>query len=354
MAGERAERAEASIKDVARRARVSIASVSRVMNGQPTVREETRNRVLAAVQSLNYVPHVGARSLITQKTNVVGVLLPDLHGEFFSELIRGLDGLARDRKRQLLLSSVHGQADEMAAALRALRGKVDGLVVMSPHVDAELLRRNLPSALPIVLLNSPADGIGCSTFTIDSYRGARAATKHLAARGCRRIAHLAGPSGNWDADQRLRGYKDEMKKSRPGVRLEILPGDFTQAAGYEAGQKLAASRERPDAVFAANDVLAIGCLLAFREAGVRVPEDVAVAGFDDIPLASLVSPALTTVRVHIAELGRSAMEHLLVHLADPKGTKPVSRRLVPELVVRDSSEDPTDSTRRPRRPINPR
>jgi len=354
MSMERGERTEASIKDVARRARVSIASVSRVMNGQPTVREETRNRVLAAVQSLNYVPHVGARSLITQKTNVVGVLLPDLHGEFFSELIRGLDGLARDRKRQLLLSSVHGQADEVAAALRALRGKVDGLVVMSPHVDAELLQRNLPRALPIVLLNSPADGIGCSTFTIDSYRGAREATKHLARRGCRRIAHLAGPPGNWDADQRLRGYKDEMKRSRPGVRLEILPGDFTQAAGYEAGQKLAASRERPDAVFAANDVLAIGCLVAFREAGVRVPEDVAVVGFDDIPLASLVSPALTTVRVHIAELGRSAMEHLLVHLADPKGTKPVTRRLVPELVVRDSSEEPTDSTRRPRRPINPR
>src|SRR5262249_34321471 len=162
-------------------------------NGQPTVREETRNRVLAAVQSLNYVPHVGARSLITQKTNVVGVLLPDLHGEFFSELIRGLDGLARDRKRQLLLSSVHGEADEVAAALRALRGKVDGLVVMSPHVDADLLRRNLPSALPLVLLNSPAGDIG-STFTIDSYRGAREAVRHLASRGCRRIAHLAGPA----------------------------------------------------------------------------------------------------------------------------------------------------------------
>src|SRR5437868_8955416 len=204
MAFERSERAEASIKDVARRARVSIASVSRVMNSQPTVREETRNRVLAAVQSLNYVPHVGARSLITQKTNVVGVLLPDLHGEFFSELIRGLDGLARDRKRQLLLSSVHGQADEMAAALRALRGKVDGLVVMSPHVDADLLQRNLPSALPVVLLNSPAEGIGRATFTIDSYRGARAATKHLASRGHRRIAHIAGPEGNWDAEQRLR------------------------------------------------------------------------------------------------------------------------------------------------------
>ncbi|HEY8206457.1 MAG TPA: LacI family DNA-binding transcriptional regulator [Myxococcaceae bacterium] len=354
MATARGERAEASIKDVARQARVSIASVSRVMNGQPTVREETRNRVLAAVQSLNYVPHVGARSLITQKTNVVGVLLPDLHGEFFSELIRGLDGLARDRKRQLLLSSVHGEAEEVAAALRALRGKVDGLVVMSPHVDSDLLQRNLPSALPIVLLNSPIRGSGCSSFTIDSYRGARAMTRHLASRGHRRIAHLAGPPGNWDAEQRLRGYRDEMRRARPGVPLHVLPGDFTQRAGYEAGRLLAASSDRPDAVFAANDVLAIGCLVAFREAGVRVPEDVAVAGFDDIPLSSLVSPALTTMRVHIAELGRSALEHMMACLEDPKGTRPIARRLVPEVVVRDSSGAPTNSTGRSKRPINPR
>jgi len=348
------ERAEASIKDVARRAQVSIASVSRVMNGQPTVREETRNRVLEAVQTLNYVPHVGARSLITQRTNVVGVLLPDLHGEFFSELIRGLDGLARDRRRQLLLSSVRGEAEEVATALRALRGKVDGLVVMSPHVDADLLQRNLPGALPTVLLNSPLQGTGRSTFTIDSYRGARAMVRHLARRGHRRIAHIAGPEGNSDAEQRLRGYRDEMRRSRPKAPLEILPGDFTQRSGYEAGRRLAQARERPDAVFAANDVLAIGCLVAFREEGLRVPEDVAVAGFDDIPLASLVSPALTTVRVHIAELGRSAMEHLLAGIEDSKGTRPVTRRLTPEVVVRESCGTARHFTRRRGRPNTPR
>lgn len=347
------ERPEPSIKDVARKARVSIASVSRVMNGQATVREETRNRVLAAVQSLNYVPHVGARSLITQRTNVVGVLLPDLHGEFFSELIRGLDGLARDRKRQLLLSSVRGEANEVAAALRALRGKVDGLVVMSPHVDAELLERNIPSALPTVLLNSPLETTRHSTMGIDGYRGARAMVRHLADRGHRRIAHVAGPERNYDAEQRLRGYRDEMQRSLPDVPLQVLPGDFTQGSGFEVGRQLAKAGGLPDAVFAANDQIAIGCLVAFREAGVGVPEDVAVAGFDDIPLASLVTPSLTTVRVNIAELGRSALEHLLACIDNPKGAQAVARRLLPEVVVRESC-GPKSSKRRSRRPVNQR
>lgn len=330
------DRPEASIKDVARKARVSIASVSRVMNGAVTVSEETKNRVLAAVRSLNYVPHVGARSLITQRTGAVGVLLPDLHGEFFSELIRGLDGLARDKKLQLLLSSVGGQADEVASALRALRGKVDGLLVMSPHVDAELLERNLPSALPTVLLNSPLKSARHSTLTIDSYRGARAMVRHLIKCGHRRIAHIGGPPHNYDAEQRLRGYLDELAQARAGLTPQVLPGDFTERSGHQAGRQLALAAQRPDAVFAANDVIAIGCMVAFRDAGLRVPDDVAVAGFDDIPLAALVTPALTTVRVHIALLGRSALEQLISSMEATGARTPVAREILPEVVVRES------------------
>jgi LacI family transcriptional regulator len=344
--------AEASIHDVARKARVSIASVSRVMNGHPRVGEETRRRVQTAVRSLNYVPHGGARSLSTRRTHVVGVLLPDLHGEFFSELIRGIDLVARDRGRQLLLSSVHGGADELAGALRTMRGKVDGLLVMSPHVSGGLLERNLPSTLPTVLINSPPGGTRHPRLAIDSYRGARAMVAHLVARGHRRIAHVAGPKDNYDAQERLRGYRDEMARSLPRAAPVTVPGDFTQESGYRAGQKLAARSERPDAVFAANDVLAIGCLMALREAGLRVPEEVAVAGFDDIPLASLVSPALTTMRVHIADLGRAALEQLLAAIERPLRAQPAARALLPEVVVRQSCglRQPESPNRRPRRP----
>ncbi|HYH96192.1 LacI family DNA-binding transcriptional regulator [Hyalangium sp.] len=340
---------QASIKDVARKARVSIASVSRVMNDHDSVGAETRERVLAAVRSLHYVPHSGARSLITQRTNVVGVLLPDLHGEFFSELIRGIDAVARLRRLQLLLSSTHGDAAELAVAIRTMRGRVDGLLVMSPHVDAALLDKNLPSALPIVLLNSPLEDARHSTLTIDSYRGARAMVSHLVGRGHRRIAHVAGPELNLDAQERLRGYRDELASSLPRVAPQVLPGNFSEKSGYLAGRLLAAQPDRPDAVFAANDVIAVGCMVAFREAGLRVPDDIAVAGFDDIPLASLVSPALTTVRVQIADLGQSALEQLLLSIESPTRSRPVSRALVPEVVVRESCGVEKPPKRRSRR-----
>jgi LacI family transcriptional regulator len=340
----------ASIKDVARKAGVSIASVSRVMNGHGNVGADTRERVMAAVRSLDYVPHSGARSLIMQRTNVVGVLLPDLHGEFFSELIRGIDAVARLRRLQLLLSSTHGDAAELTLAIRTMRGRVDGLLVMSPHVDAALLDKNLPSALPAVLINSPLKDARRSTLTIDSYRGARAMVSHLIRRGHRRIAHVAGPELNFDAQERLRGYRDELASALPRAARQVLPGDFSEKSGYLAGQQLAAQRERPDAVFAANDVIALGCVAAFREAGLRVPADIAVAGFDDIPLASLVSPALTTVRVQIAELGRAALEQLLLSIESPEQTRPVSRALVPEVVVREScSAEKPPKRRSPRR-----
>lgn len=349
MSGSAREGVAASIKDVARRAHVSIASVSRVMNGHGNVGEETRARVLAAVKALQYVPHSGARSLITQRTNVVGVLLPDLYGEFFSELIRGIDAVARKRHLQLLLSSAH-DATELAEAIRAMRGRVDGLLVMSPHVDAALLEKNLPSALPVVLLNAPIEDARHSTLTIDSYRGARAMVSHLVATGHRRIAHIAGPARNFDAQERLRGYRDELARSLPGEPPQVLPGDFNEKSGYQAGRRLATQGHRPDAVFAANDVIAVGCLVAFREAGLRVPEDIAVAGFDDIPLASLVRPALTTVRVRIAELGRSALEQLQRSIESPTRARPVARTLLPEVVVRESCGAGTPPPRRPRRP----
>jgi len=340
----------ASIKDVARKAGVSIASVSRVMNGHGNVGVDTRERVMAAVRSLDYVPHSGARSLITQRTNVVGVLLPDLHGEFFSELIRGIDAVARLRRLQLLLSSTHGDAEELTLAIRTMRGRVDGLLVMSPHVDAALLDKNLPRALPVVLINSPLKDARRSTLTIDSYRGARAMVNHLIRCGHRRIAHVAGPELNFDAQERLRAYRDELASALPRAAPQVLPGDFSEKSGYLAGQQLASQRDRPDAVFAANDVIALGCVAAFREAGLRVPGDIAVAGFDDIPLSSLVSPALTTVRVQIAELGRAALEQLLLSMESPEQTRPVSRALLPEVVVREScSTEKPPKRRSPRR-----
>ncbi|HEX2757392.1 MAG TPA: LacI family DNA-binding transcriptional regulator, partial [Thermoanaerobaculia bacterium] len=197
----------ATIREVARAAGVSVATVSRVLNGKGPVREVTSRRVRAAADRLRYVPHGGARSLITRRTNAIGVLLPDLFGEFFSEAIRGIDRAARGAGYQLLVSGSHGDRARAETALRAMRGRVDGLVVMSPSVDGPTLSANLPEGWPVMLLNCAVDGSAFDSINIDNEGGAAAMVKHLVALGHRRIAHVTGPIDNWDARERLRGYR---------------------------------------------------------------------------------------------------------------------------------------------------
>lgn len=324
-----------TLTDVAREARVSVASVSRVVNGHTNVTPETRQRILEVVERLRYVPHTAARSLITKRTHVIGVLLPDLHGGFFSELIRGIDAATREQHLQLLLSSSHGNAPEMAAAIRAMRGRVEGLLILSPQLDAEGLGE-LDTATPTVFLNSRVPGGASPVFAIDGYHGAREMVRHLVACGHRTIAHVAGPAGNFDAHERERGYRAELAASLPRARPHVIRGDFSEASGHAAGRALGVGRQRPAAVFAANDGMAMGCMAAFDELGLAVPTDVAVVGFDDIPLAAFVRPALTTMRVRIAELGRGAVNRLAEAIARPEAPRGVTTSLRPDLVIRDS------------------
>jgi LacI family transcriptional regulator len=323
----------ATIRDVAQRADVSVASVSRVLNGAGPVTEATRQRVLEAVDALQYVPHSGARSLSTSRTNTVGVILPDLYGEFFSELIRGLDVAARALGYHLIVSSSHDDADEASSAIRSMRGRVDGLIVLSPHLGAANLASGLAGRTPVLLMNGGAAADGRPSIVVDNHGGAVAAVEHLIATGRRRIAHIAGPAGNLEAEARLAGYLDAMAAA--GLPTMVVDGAFTKASGQEAGELLASRSDRPDAVFAANDNMAVGALLAFQDAGLRVPEDVAMVGFDDIPLAGLVRPALTTLKIHIAETGRNALERLVRLIGSAADT--ACEVVRPELVVRASS-----------------
>jgi LacI family transcriptional regulator len=332
-----------TIKDVAKAANVSVASVSRALNGSSSVTEETRKLVLETARALRYVPHSGARSLSTSRTNTIGVVLPDLYGEFFSELIRGVDLAARRRGLHLLVSSSHGDAEEAGAALRAMRGRVDGLIVMSPHVDAGFLAANLPDTLPIVLLNTHDAGQHCSSLTVDNYGGAAAMVQHLVEIGHRRIMMISGPANNFESGERLRGFRETLARLVPDLdpnELTVLHGDFTEESGYRAGHQLQALRRLPDAVFAANDMMAIGCLFALGEAGLQVPRDLALVGFDDIPTARFITPPLTTVRVRITDMGSRALETLAFQVENPQGTRRSSQVLQTELVVRRSCGSP--------------
>lgn len=312
-----------TIKDVARAAKVSVATVSRALNGHDNVAAEVRRRVAAVAAELRYTPHAAARSLSSRRTHTLGVVLPDLYGEFFSELVRGIDQTAREYGLHLLVSSYHGHPDEQGAALRSMRGRVDGLLVMSPFVASQALpREDFAPTLPMVLINTQAVAEDGATLNIDNHGGAMAMVAHLVACGHRRIAFIAGPADNFDAHERLRGYREALARHLPDAHEWVLQGDFDEASGHRAGQALVAADARPDAVFAANDMMALGCLFAFAQAGVRVPQDIALAGFDDIPLARYVHPGLTTIRVDIAELGARAVRMLQGRMHQPRSRQP--------------------------------
>lgn len=325
-----------TIRDIAKAAKVSIATVSRALNGFDSVTDETRRHVCAVAARLGYIPHEGARSLSSRRTQCVGAVLPDLHGEFFSELIRGMDRVARTHGLHLLLSCSHGDVAEVAASLRAMRGRVDGLLVMSPHVDSAVLEKNLHPTMPIVLVNTRYGGERYSSLVVDNYGGACAMVRHLVGRGHRRIAMLTGPDANFDARERLAGYTDTLAELLPEADPQVLRGDFSEESGYRAGRQLLSMSERPDALFAANDMMAIGCLFALNEGDLSVPGDIALAGFDDIPIARYVSPPLTTVRVRIAELGELALERLVLAIGEAGNDKHSTQTLRTELVVRSS------------------
>jgi LacI family transcriptional regulator len=327
----------ATIRDVARAAGVSVATVSRVFNNSGPVHEETRARVREVAGALRYSPNSAARSLITAKSNTLGVLLPDLYGEFFSEVIRGIDQTAQHNGYHVLVSSSHETQEHIEGAIRAMRGRVDGLIVMSPDIDGSTLAANLPDSLPVVLLNCAVDGTSYDAISVDNFGGAYAMVRHLLTTGGTRVAIITGSSRNYDARERLRGYRAALRDA--GAEQQEgweIAGDFTETGGYRAAREIAALSPRPTAVFAANDAMAIGALSAFREVGLRVPEDIAVAGFDDIPMARYMSPPLTSVHVEISELGARAMGVLLAAVHEKNRHERQQVVLPTTLVVRQS------------------
>ncbi len=327
----------ATIKDVARRAGVSIATVSRVFNNSDLVLKDTRTIVHKVARELRYSPNASARSLSRRKIEAIGLLLPDLYGEFFSEVIRGADLTARQHHYHLLLSSSHNSKEDITAALNAMRGRVDGMIIMSPHIDALTLNANLPSNLPLALLNCYLHNEPFDAININNVQGTYQMVQHLLSHGHTRIAIIKGTEQNIDSQERLNGYRRALRDAGAVVdpRYE-LSGDFDEESGYRAAKEILSLTPRPTAIFASNDSMAIGALSALRAHGVEVPKEMALAGFDDIPIAQFVTPGLTTMRVHVSKLGVMAVEHLLDLIATKLDHRKTQAVVEPELVVRES------------------
>lgn len=326
-----------TIREVAKAAGVSVATASRALNGLSNVTPATREKIEAAAANLDYIPHSGARSLTRQRTDTIGVILPDLFGEFFSEIIRGIDKVVHAAGKNLLLGNMHGSPEETLLAIRAMRGRVDGLLVMPPDSSAESIEGAGRLSIPTVLLNARLEGGGMPFVAVDNYGGARLVTEHLVERGARRIVHIAGPESNRDAAERQRGFRDVVTERLGERNPAIIPGTFQEAAGRAAARRILAEGMPYDAVFAGNDMMAVDLMAELREAGVTIGRDILVAGFDDIPLARYVHPQLTTVHSDITRLGSIGAQMVLRILDGEDLGEVTGLTISPTLAIRAST-----------------
>jgi LacI family transcriptional regulator len=325
-----------TIRTVAEAADVSPATVSRVFNDTAPVDPDTREHILKTADRLGYVPNATARSLSLDETHTFGVLLPFLTGEYFPEVIRGLDQAAREHNRLLMLSSSHHSSETLCRALSSMNGRIDGLVLMLPQLDPAAYRDHLPADVPAVLLNSETEGHDLSALSIDNREGGRLATRHLVDQGHERIGIITGDPATQETHERLAGYRAALYDADLSAREEwVVEGDFHRASGEAGARTLLATSPPPTALFASNDYMAMGAIRALQAAGLAVPDDVAVVGFDDLPSAEHFSPGLTTIDARMVDLGTEAIALLMERTKGEACDRRV-RRLAPSLRVRSS------------------
>ncbi len=331
-----------TLEQIAKLAGVSRSTVSRVVNNDPNVRDEVRQRVWKVIRETGYQPHAAARSLVTRRTQIIGVIIPEsvttlFTDPFFSLLLAGVTAACNENRYHLMLSLFNSPEGSDAIYQRVLRSAyLDGVIVASATSDDPLIPRLLHDGIPFVLVGRHPDP-RVTYVDVDNVGGARMATEHLIRLGHKRIATVTGALSMLSAQDRLAGYKQALESHGISVDSSLIAeGDYRESSGLAAVRRLLPAS--PTAIFAASDVMAIGVLKALRQEGLRVPEDIAVASFDDVPLATAIQPPLTTVRQPIDHLGRTAVHLLLDILNRPPDSAHVPQRLVlpVELVVRGS------------------
>ncbi|WP_163506303.1 LacI family DNA-binding transcriptional regulator [Fodinicola acaciae] len=333
-----------TVYDVATTAGVSIATVSRALNDRGRISAATRAHVLEVAGQLGYQPNDLARGLVGMSTKTIALLLPDIANPYFPELVKGVQTVADEYGHLLLLCHDADDEKKALADIATLRRKqVDGIMLPSGTLSGSRLAAAV-EGLPLVLLDRTVRGVSAAHISVDNRAGARNAVRHLLDLGHQRIAHVSGPAGIISARQRKAGWADALREAGHEPTL-VETGNFLEDGGYAAARTLLAGNTDFTAVFAANDLTAIGVLAAFADAGLRVPRDVSVVGFDGLQLTSYLTPKLTTVAQPIGDIGRAAATLLLQQISGELTGTPRSVILPTHLLVRDSSGPP------PRRPV---
>lgn len=333
----------ATLSDIAKDLNISVVTVSKALRNKGRISARTRSRVLKRAKELDYRPNWVARSLVTRRTYTIGLLLPDFTHPFFADIAKTIAETVRPRGYHVIISYFEEDPDlERVEADSLLARRVDGLILASSQSPdrLELFEELRARKMPLVLIDRPIEGVRASFVGVDNEAVGKLATTHLIERGCRRIAHLRGPQIGLAA-KRLNGYMASLKKNRltapPGY---VVDAGFQDHSGYQAMKKLLAAGPPPDGVFCYNDPVAIGAMKALREAGLRVPEDVAVVGAGNVHYSDALAVPLTTIDQKTREIGARAAELLLEQIGSKRAVRPEKILIVPELVVRKSTQRP--------------
>jgi LacI family transcriptional regulator len=329
-----------TIYSVAQLAGVSIATVSRVLQGTRATSPQTRANVLAAVQELDYVPLQAARSLAVHRHEAHGIMVPDLIGPYYSELLMGYESAAAELGQSVVIVVAHPSEEATRAA--RLSSRVDGIVVANSAITDDAAR-SLAQRTPVVLLARPTVA-GCDAVSAENFQSARALTEHLLGHGRRRLSFVGDPDGSPDVQQRYLGFMQALGGSDTTAAGPIVRVGFRERSGADVAAQVRAHSTAPNALVCANDELALATMKALQYSGVRIPDDIAIVGWDDVMTARYVTPSLTTVRQPLYELGRAAATRLHERIAGAP-TAPEPLILPTELVLRTSCGCPEKDDR---------
>lgn len=332
-----------TMKDVAAHAGVSVSTVSYVLNGTAPVSADRRARILNAVRELNYIPNESARSLKRQTASTIGLVIPDLSNQFFALLAQGVTRAAAAHDVLVVLCSSESTEEAESSNSRLLRSqRVDGVIYLTGFDESPGSLLELRSLGPVVLVDERVPGAELPAVVADGRRGAREVATHVIKLGHENIACIAGPAALWTAEQRLAGYREALAMGRLNPdEMKVYVGDYGLQSGYDLAAKILRDNpgDHPTALLCANDMMAIGAMEYCRSAGIRVPEDISIVGFDDVPMAPLLTPRLTTVRQPAQEMGVGAAE-LLIEMIRGEQNPEVPPLHPVEVKVRESAAPP--------------
>ncbi|MBI9102416.1 MAG: LacI family DNA-binding transcriptional regulator [Spirochaetales bacterium] len=326
-----------TIRDIAKHAKVSVSTVSRVLNEKPDVNEETKKRVTEAIEELGYSPNIVARGLVLQKSNVIGFIVPDIMNPSFPELARGVVARAKSHGYSVMFFDTNHDKRVEKEAIRLLQSKqVDGIILSFNQANKEELEKLKLEKFPVVQIYRKSDESAISTIALDNFGSGYKAVKYLLDMGHRRIGHITTGNHSQSGYERLKGYRKGLDEADISYNEElIVEGENSVEAGTECMRMLLNLSERPTAVFASHDVMAIGAYEAVYNAGLSIPEDISIVGHDNLPLSVLVRPKLTTIDTHKRRLGEAGVDLLIEEMA---AGQPLNKEEVfdTELIIRES------------------